>query len=303
MSFHRHHATWRSITFNEHYLDDGTADPDTEANIIEALMDNTYTLEELQINRVSVQDYRELRQYLEGAEPNEAFEGVRALTGAGRIVAPDYATLEDKAWALNEAFGVAACRVAAAAADPKGVLPFDGFRDTLPLVGGVPTKKALRFYCRPGPGRPLWIGRRQGGLARPYSFQLIAFDPFAYDVAETQTTPALGGGNVTNPGNTYTRPKIRITFSGAGHASLTITNSTTGQVFVINATTSANGEVWILDTARGTMVRSSDNANRYSQRVSGFLSSMFLQAGVNAIAFANTTNVSSVRFDFRGAYA
>lgn len=303
MSFHRHRCTWRSITFNEHYVDDGTADTDDEANLIEAKLNDAYYLEELQINRVSVQDYRELRQYLEGADPNEAFEGVRALTGAGRIVAPDYATLEDKAWALNEAFSVAACRVAAAAADPKGVLPFDGFRDTLPLVNGIPTKLPLRFYARPGPGRPLWVGRRQGGHARPFSFQLIAFDPFAYDVGELQSTVALGGGSVTNPGNIYTKPKIRITFSGVGHASLTINNTTTGQSFVINATTSANGEVWVIDVGKGTLTRLSDGANRYSQRVSGFISSMFLQPGSNAFTFANTTNVSSVRIDRRGAYA
>lgn len=303
MSFHRHRATWRSITFNEHYLDDGTAEPDNDANLIEAKQNDAYYLEELQVNRVSVQDYRELRQYLEGAEPNEAFEGVRALTGTGRIVAPDYATLEDKAWALNEAFSVAACRIAAQSATPEGVLPFDGFRDTLPLVNGVPTKKALRFYCRPGPGRPVWIARRQSGTVRPFSFQLIAFDPFAYDVTETQTTVALGGGTVTNPGNIYTRPKIRIAFSGAGAAALTITNSTTGQAFVIEASTSANGETWILDVAESEMYRLSDGSNRYSRRVSGFLSNLFLLPGVNTIAFANTTNVSSIRFDFRGAYA
>lgn len=303
MSFHRHQATWRSLTFNEHLLDDGTVNPDDPANIVEAKLQEAYYLDELQINRVSVQDYRELRQYLEGAQPNEAFEGVRALTGLGRISAPDYATLEDMAWALNEAFSVAACRIAAQSATPAGVLPFDGARDTAPLVNNVPTKKALRFYCRPGPGRPVWVGRRQGGLVRPYSFQLIAFDPFGYDVTETQTTPALGGGSVTNPGNIYTRPKIRITFSGAGLATLTITNSTTGQAFVIDATTAAASEVWILDTAAGEMYRESDAANRYSQRVSGFLSNLFLLPGANTFAFANTTNVTSVRFDFRGAYA
>lgn len=303
MSFHNHRATWRGITFNTHMLDDGSFLPEDPRNLVEANVNSAYYLDQLDISRVSVQDYRELRQFLEGTEPNEAFEGVRALNGVGRIVAANAADLEDRTWAMFEAFSVAACRIAAMSADPVGVLPFTGYRDTLPLVGDVPTRKQLRFYCRPGPGRPVIVGRIREGLIRPFTFQLIAFDPFAYDETETQTTIAVGGGNVTNPGSIYTRPKIRLTFGGAGATNLTLTNGATGKSIVINASTAANGEVWIIDVARSTIVRASDGANRYSQRVSGFLSDLWLQPGVNAVSTANTTNLTGIRFDFRGAYA
>lgn len=304
MGAYRHRASFRSITFNEHLTDD-TTPRDDPASIIEAKLNDSYYLDEFDISRVSVQDYRELRQFLEGAEPNEAFEGVRALSGAGIINAQTYGALEDKAWALSEAFSTAGARIAAAAADPKGVLPFDFKRDT---VGGV---KPLRFYVRPGPGRPFWMGRRKGGLSRPYTFQVIAFDSFAYDVTETQTALGnLAGGNntVTNPGNIYTKPKIRITFSGAGAATLTLTNSTTGQVMTFNFSGTApnppaNGEVWIIDVATSKMYRLSDGANRYGSRLSGFISQMFLQAGANTIVWSSSTGITSVRFDFRGAYA
>lgn len=301
MGAYRHQATWRSTTFNEGYLDTGLT-ADDPANIVEAKLNDQITIDELNLQRVSSQDYRELRQYLEGAEPNEAYEGVRAITATGIILATNRATLEDKAWALNEQFSVAACRIAAASLDPKGVLPFDFKRDTT----AEGTAKALRFYARPGPGRPVWIGRRGEGLTRPYSFQLVAFDPFAYDQTETQTTlAALTGGNntVANPGNIYTRPKIRITFSGAGAASVTLTNTTTGQSFVMNLSTAANGEVWILDVARSTFYRLSDGANRYSARISGFISQLYLQPGNNTITWSSNTGITSVRFDFRGAYA
>lgn len=301
MGAYRHQATWRSTTFNEQYADAG-ATADDPANIVEAKLYDTITIDELSTQRVSVQDYRELRQYLEGAEPNEAYEGVRAITGTGIIMATNRATLEDKAWALNEQFSVAACRIAFAANDPKGVGPFDFKRDTT----NETTTKALRFYARPGPGRPVWIGRRGEGITRPWSFQLVAFDPFAYDQTQTQTALAniVGGNNtVTNPGNIYTKPQYRITFSGAGAASVTLTNSTTGQSFQMNLSTSANGEVWILDVAKASMYRLSDGANRYSTRLAGFLSQMYLQPGNNTITWSSNTGITSVRVDFRGAYA
>lgn len=305
MSVHRHRATWRSITFNTHYLDDGTMNPDNPANLVEANVHNDYYLDELQINRVSVQDYRELRQFLEGAEPNEAFEGVRALTGSGRIQAPDYATLEDKAWALNEAFSIAACRIAAQSLDPKGVLPFDFARDTLPLIGAggdVPTKKLLRFYARPGPARPVWVGRKEGGLVRPFSFQLIAFDPLAYDQVETQDTVTLGGDTVTNPGNLYTKPKITVVMSGNGHAGFQIQHNTTGQILQLDLSSFGAGTI-VVDVAKSTITKLADGSNQYSRRTFGFVSSMFLLPGANTVTMVNTTNVTSVTYNFRGAYA
>lgn len=303
MSAHRHQATWRSLIFNRRYLDNGSYKPDNPANLVASYVNSDYYLDSLDISRVSVQDYREMRQFLEGAEPNEAFEGVRALNGVGRIVAANAADLEDKAWAMNESMSVAAVRMAAQATTPKGVLPFSFKRDTAPVTGveNVPGVKALRFYCRPGPGRPVIIGRVREGLVRPFSFQLIAFDPFAYDETETQTAPSLAGGNVTNPGNTYTRPRIYLTMAGAGDATFTITNTTTGKVLVLNMTTATATSYWI-DVARG-MIVSLAGANNYSKRVSGFVSDQFLVPGANAYTFANTGNVTSARFDFRGAYA
>lgn len=294
-SIHRFQSTWRSITFNTHLDDSGLVDD--PAHLVKANLSSRFILDAVDISRVSVQDYRELRQFLEGGEPNEAYEGVRAINGQGRIQGSSAADLEDKAWALNEAFSVAACRIAAQGLTPTGVLPFNFKRAS---VGGT---KSLRFYARPGPGRPVWLGRRAEGLVRPFSWQLIAFDPFAYDQSETQTAWVSNPVAVTNPGNMYARPKIRITFTGAGSATLAITNSTTGKVLTINASTAANGEVWIIDTARSTIERLSDSANRYSTRVSGYVSDMILLPGANSWTFSSATGVSQFRFDFRGAYA
>lgn len=298
MSAHRHQATWRSLTFNRHYLDAGLA-VDDPANLDKTYLNSDYYLNMVDIIRVSAQDYRELRQFLEGTEPNEAYEGMRAITGHGMIAAASAADLEDKTWAMYEAFSVAACRIAAQSATPVGVLPFDFKRDT---AGGT---KALRFYCRPGAGRPVVVGRAREGLNRPFIFQLLAFDPFAYDVSLTQTTLSnLSGGNntVTNPGNIYTKPTIVITMTGAGASSHTLTNATTGQALALDLTGMSTGQVLTINTDRSTIVRE-DGSNQYARRVSGFLSQLFLAAGANTITFTPNSNVGSVRFDFRGAYA
>jgi hypothetical protein len=303
MAIHRYRSTWRSLTFNPHYDNTGLVDdPAHVSPLYGSAQGQTgyFSMDQSDVNRVSVQDYRELRQFLEGGEPNEAFEGVRAINWSGRIFATSYGDLEDKAWLLNEQFSVAACRIAAQALTPKGVLPFSFRRDH--LAGGVLTPLPLRFYARPGPGRPVWIGRRQSGLVRPYSVQLIAFDPFAYDEAVVNTSPALAGGNVSNPGNIYTRPIIVITMSGAGNAAFTLTNSTTGKSLVLDLTGLAAAQTITIDTARSTIVRD-NGTDQYSRRVSGFISDFWLQPGVNAIAFANTGGITSVQFQVRGAYA
>jgi hypothetical protein len=298
MGAYRHRATWRQTTFNEQFFDVGAAVDDPVA-LDQTKLYDSITLDTLDIQRVSAQDYRELRQYLEGAEPNEAYEGVRAINGTGVINATSLAQLEDKRWALNEQFGLAACRIAALATDPIGVLPFDFKRDS---VGGT---KALRFYARPGPARPIWVGRRGEGKTAPYSFQLIAFDPFAVDVALTTTALGnlVGGANtVTNPGNIYSKPKYVITFSGAGAASVVLTNVTTGQAFTMNLSAFVNTNVLTLDVARATMTKQ-DGTEQYDKRIAGYLSQMFLQAGANSITWSSATGISSVAVQHRGTYS
>lgn len=294
-SIHRFQSHWRSITFNQH-LNNGT-DPSDPANLNEAQIAlGYYQLDVVDINRVSVQDYRELKQFLEGAEPNESFEGVRAINASGRIIGTSAADLEDKAWALNEAFAVSAVRVAAQSVIPKGVLPYTFRRAS---VAGT---KLLRFYCRPGPGRPVWVGRHGEGFGRPFSFQLIAFDSFAYDDDDVDTDWLGNPTVVTNPGNVYTRPSIVFTFSAAGASNFTLQNTTTGKTLGLDLSGMAAGQTLTIDPARGTIVRD-NGADMYSIRTAGFITDLFLIAGGNSIVISNATGISLLRFQVRGAYA
>lgn len=293
MGAHRYQSTWRAITFNQHLDDSGLVDD--PARIVAAYANSGYRLESLDLTGVQSIDFRELRQHLEGSEPNQSFEGVRILVGQGIIMGGSPADLEDRTWAMYEAFSPAACRMASLATDPKGLLPFDFKRDT---NGG---SKALRAYCKPAAGRPVIVGRVREGLSRRFVFQLVATDPFIVDQVLTQTAVALGGGTVTNPGTVYSYPRIVITMSGAGSASFTITNSTTGQSIGYDLSGLVNGNVITLDAQRSTAVLGA-STDRFSKLVSGFLTNLILLPGANTIAFTNTTGIASVRFDHRGAY-
>lgn len=297
MSAHRHQATWRSITFNKRYLDNGTAAPDDPANVVAAFAHSDYALDSMNATQVSVADLREARQFLEGAEPNQAFEGVRLIELRGRIHANSHGDLEDKTWNFYEAFSPAACRAAFAANTPPNVGPFSFKRDSVATsLVGLP----LRFYCRPGGGRPIVFGRHQEGLVRPFIARLIAYDPKAYDEALTTSADIKAGATLTNPGNLATDPLITIVLSAAGNAAFTINNTTTGFSMVFNLSAETAG-TFVLDVNRGTFVKGA--VNKLGLRVSGFPSALFLQPGANVMTFANITSVTSIVFAFRGAYA
>lgn len=299
MSAHRWQSTWRNITFNQHY--DNTGVVDDPAHLVAAYENNHYRLEELDLTQVTTQDFREIRQHLEGADPNEQYEGIRLLTGSGRIFAPDFRTLEDKTWALQEAFSPAACRAAAKSLDPRGVLPFDFRRDTVTS----PYYVALRFWCLPSVGRPVVVGRMLEGLVRPFRFQLVALDPFAYGQAEQQQQINPSGTVVDSfASNVYNKPRIRIIMAGAGASNLTITNTTTGNSFVINMSGESAGTFYI-DVPTATFMKTTavTGSNKYGLRVSGYISQLFQQPGNNSWTVTNTTGVTSVFVFWRPAYA
>ena len=296
MGAHRYRSTWRGITFNAVYDDSGLVEE--EAHLNSAFLESDYRLRYLDPTGVSVQDYREFRQYMEGAEPNEAYEGPRIIEGRGMILGSTPADLEDKTWALYEAFSPAACRVAFANNDPPFVGAFDFKRDT---AGG---SKSLRWYCRPAIGRPLAVGAMREGLIRPFVFRLMAFDPRAYDQSLTSTVLGnLAGSNntVTNPGNLHTHPKIVIVTSGAS-GSKTLTNVTTGESLVIDLTSAGAGQTYTLDTWR-TLFTREDGSDQMSKLTSGFPADFFLPAGNNLITWSSASGITSVTFQFRGAYA
>jgi hypothetical protein len=310
MSAHRYQSSFNGIIFNRQLRVDGATlyeqlyGPDDQQRLDPTYAESDYRLESVDLTRVTVEDFRELRQFLEGAEANESFEGVLIATGRGTIHAISPGDLEAKTQAMRAAFSPALVRMASVATDPIGSLPFDFKVDVTGAVApAINAYSARRMYARPAIGRPVIVGRQREGLSRRFMFQLISFDPKVHSQTLHQQAVVLAGQVIANAGDFYAYPKIRITFTGAGNAALTVTCTTTGKVFVLDATTAAAGEVWILDTRAGLLTRSSDGANRYSQRVSGYLSELWLPAGNSSWTVTNTGGIGSVRFDYRDAWA
>ncbi len=307
MSAVRHQATYNGITFNRVY---GGTDPDDPSSLVDAYRESDYRLEVFDDSPVQIRDFSEPRQQQEGSEPNEAFESLRIVRGSGVIHGSSYADLEDKAWALKAAFSVAEVRRLSTAAilgtlpdEPTGVLPFKFTRDT---AAGT---KDLLYYCRPQQGRPnLWV-EAKGGLTRKFSFSLAAFDPRAYendtDAWESTALSDLVGGNntITNLGTAVMYPQIVFDMAGSGDATVTLTNVTTGNSFVLDLS-SQSGDFWML-CEKGEIIRASDRAGRYYLKKGStrFLTNLFLNPGANTWTFVGNTNVTSVTFHFKSAYA
>lgn len=309
MSIHRYQSSYNGIIFNRQLRVDGATlyeqlyGPDDERRLDPDYAESDYRLDSVDLTRVTVEDFRELRQFLEGAEANESFEGVLIATGRGTIHAISPGDLEAKTQAMRAAFSPALVRMASVATDPIGSLPFDFKVDVTGAVApAIAAYSARRLYCRPAIGRPVIVGRQREGLSRRFLWQLISFDPKVHSQTLRQVV-VLINGILSNAGDFYAYPKIRITFTGAGAANLTITNTTTGKAFVLDATTAAAGEIWALDTRAGKLYRESDGANRYSARVSGYLSELWLPAGDSDWTVANAGGTSQVRFDYRDAWA
>lgn len=300
MSAHRWQALWRSLVFNEHY--DNTGKVDDPAHLIRAKLKSHYRLESLDLTRVEATDYRELRQWLEGAEANEAYEGVLVAIGHGRIIGADAADLEDKTAAFRDAFSIASCRLEAQTADPVGVLPFDFRRDTNFPAARDPSGAVLgylnqRIYARPASGRPVVIGKMREGLVRPFQFALAAFDPRIYDPTIITVTGATAGLVSTgSPGTLDTPPTITFVCNASGHIKITLNGMLAFEANGIAAGT------WTLDGNKGLFTKA-DGTNGMQYRTAGYLSNLRFLPGGNAIDTTGSANLTSVTIQYRDAYA
>lgn len=294
MSFHRYRSTWRSLTFNGLYDDTGIVDDPTGAHFNNSFRRSDFRLEVLDLNRVESIDYREMRQWYEGAEPNEAYESIMIAEGHGIILGNNHGDLEDREALIKAQMSIADCRIAALALDPPNVLPFYCKRDT----GSDGNPISLLFYARPTSGRPVVISKMKEGLARRFSFSLTSFDPKLYSqTLQSVSCSTSGTTTLTNGGNLYTQPQIVVVTSGTATIHLTISGPAANSIVF----TGVPLGTWTIDVRRGLIYDGSGN-NGMQYRTSGFLSALFLAAGANTFDMTGSSAITSVTAKFRDAW-
>lgn len=291
MSAHRYRATWRSILFNGLYDDSGIVEVASHLNA--AYRKSDYRLESLLWGPVETNDYREVRQFEEGGEANEAYEGVMRGIARGVIYGLTHADLEDRDLALREAFSVSSCRIDSVANDPPGLHPFD-FKQA---SASSPGYLALRVYARPASGRPVVISQMREGLSRRFTISLVSFDPRQYSQDATSVSAATNGSTTILPvGNTYTLPRIVIVSAGSGHFVLTLNGAAVMEFTGLPAGT------WTIDCARSTITKA-DGTNGMQYRTGGFISNGRLLAGSNTFVTTGSSALTSVTVVYRDAWA
>lgn len=210
----------------------------------------------------------------------------RLLIVDGIIRAPTIAKLFDK---MNSLAG-ALDPVKLYEANPStfGFVPLDF---TTPSVAG---NLACRYYVRPNKVVEPFVLEHPRHTAA-YTLELLLRDPRRY--LQAQSTLA-GGGIAANAGNYKTWPTLTITMSGAGSATYTITNSTTGEGLVLNLTGLVNADVVVVDMeARSIKKNGVDTPALWAD--GDFFD---LEPGNNTILYANTTNAAS-SLAWRSAFA
>ena len=143
------------------------------------------------------------------------------------------------------------------------------------------------------------IPRKMEGLSRRFRFSLVSFDPRFVSQAEvsTSTPTASTTYSITNAGDVYTHPILTIVVSsGTNSASWTLNGTT------VFALTNIPTGTWTLDTRRSTITRTSDSANGYPYRSSGYLSNFRLNPGANSLVRTGS-GLSAVTVTHRHAYA
>lgn len=288
-SAHRYRATWRAITFNEHLDDSGITDDPAH---VDTQLQSYIALTSLDVTRVETTDYRELRQWLEGAEANEAYEGVMLALGDGIIHASSEADLEDRTALMRSQFSAASVRIASLDLDPPGVMPLLFKRDH---AGGA---LALQIYARPSSGRPVIVPRRDEGLSRHFRFALAAFDARLYSQAEQSVACATAGATtLTNNGDMYSQARfVVVTTGGASTIQLSI-----GGINTLTFTGVPAG-TWTIDTRRSTITKA-DGTNGMQYRTAGFMSALLLLPGSNTLSTSGSSGLTSVTAQFRDAWA
>lgn len=298
---------YRGLTLNSHRNADGTENLTNRGNSIRV---NSFDA-----SRLQQRDQREALQLLTGGDLGDASLTFRYISIAGSIQAPSGSKLSDWIGKLQQAFHVEEAQIASPSTEGISALTFT---DTTEVNTGrgtawVDPETSLsdgyyvgeKFLCRPA-AFPIITQRRSGGDTALFAVELVCADPLRY--LQTAESVVLNSGNsfsATAPNwdsnqGIAVAPLITIVMSGAGSSGLGI-NSTGDSAVILSLNMSAEtAGTFTIDTATGIIKKGT--THRADLRTS-VPSSLFLRIprGGGTVAAVNTTNVTSITFDYSQA--
>lgn len=247
------------------------------------------------VGQTSMDYTSEVNQQRDGLEVYPFRKVSRMVTLNGTIRATSQANLYDLIKALANAFDPV--KIAHDnAADP--FIAFDFSSPTADTANYATGYVPSRYYAVPLRIPDPVINYAVGDTAY-FDATLLLRDPRRYlQTATTQT----GAGTIANSLADYMSPAtLTITMSGAGSATYSVTNTTTkdGAVaLVLDLSGLSNGDVVVVDMDHRSITLNGASAS--SRYVSG--NYFHIDVGNNVIAYANTSNASSV-LSFRRAFS
>lgn len=291
-----------TLVLNEHYTD---ANPPA--------VDSSKYQDTITLDRVRVRpQYRTTLDPLHlarGAQAGKVHAGPLFLSVQGRILVPDAthdAKMADRERTLRSALDPGLCYSDSPSTD--GVYALDWLDPTTDTVNFATGWAPRRYYVRPI-GQPETVEDIKDGPYRGWSCDLVAPDPRCY--SQTLTSVTVNGtpswtGAVPNIGTAPAPLRVTITMSGPGATDFTITRS--GVAFILNLSGLINTDPCVVDMETcgpfglGRRI-SKYGVDFFSFKTSGPSTWLDVPVGGGSFVATNTTNVASILYETRAAWA
>ncbi len=284
-----------NLILNEHW----SGDP--------PVLDRTKVQNHIGIDRLIIRpQYRDTREALhlaQGGTAGRVHKGVLSMQAQGRILVPNAsqsASLEDREKALRLAFDPYECYRDSPTTD--GCYALSWLEPTLDVTNYPTGWMDVTRYVRPvAQPETQWTINDQS--YRSWSVGLVAPDPRLYDTVGGTTTVVAPDttATVVNRGTIPGPLRLTIRMSGAGASNFTITRSGVAFILDLSGMVAADAVVVIMETCGpfgiGRSVKK-NGTSAFSLKTSGATTWLDAPVGTTSFTHTNTTNVSSVLYEW-----
>jgi hypothetical protein len=284
----------KSIKFNEQW---STASPPVA---VPSKFNDTITIDRGLV-RPQYRDTRDALHLGQGGTAGRVHKGMLLLSVSGRILTPNAtqaASLTDKEMALRLALDPYECYRDSPTTD--GVYALDWQEPTADTTNYPTGWIALRRYARPI-AQPETVWAITDGGVIQWSCGFACPDPRLYEQTAQTSTGSPGTRSLVNLGNVPAPLRVTITMGGAGDSNFTITRSSVAFILDLSGLTTGNIVVVTMETsgpfARGKRITVA-GTDAFNRKTSAATTWLDVPVGTTSFTVANTTNITSLVYDW-----